>query len=291
MKQYLDVLNRVLLEGEKTSDRTGTGTIQLFDNTTMVFDMKDGFPLITTKKMAVKNIIRELLWFLSGDTNVHTLQEQGCHIWDGNYEAHRKELEEEAALFGCLPEEPEGDLGPIYGHQWRHWGATVPNESSFGPVYIDQIASLVSMIRNKPTSRRLIVSAWNVADIDRMALPPCHVLFQCHVREGKYIDMKMYQRSADMFLGVPFNIASYAFLLHMLAQQTDLIPGKFIHVLGNAHIYLDHLEQVAEQLGRDEYALPILHLNKAEDIFSYTLDDFHIENYTSHPAIKANMSV
>lgn len=285
MKQYLDVLNRVLLEGEKTSDRTGTGTIQLFDDTTMVFDMKDGFPLLTTKKMAVKNIIRELLWFLSGDTNVRTLQEQGCHIWDGNYDAHRKKIEEEAAEFGCFPLEPDGDLGPIYGYQWRRWYDFKTDS------FIDQIASLVSTIRNNPTSRRLIVSAWNVADIDNMALPPCHVLFQCHVREGKYLDMKMYQRSADMFLGVPFNIASYAFLLHMLAQQTDLIPGKFIHVLGNAHIYLDHLDQVTEQLGRSEYPLPTLKLNKAQDIFSYTLDDFHIENYTSHPAIKANMSV
>lgn len=290
MKQYLDVLNRILLDGEKTSDRTGTGTIQLFDDTTMVFDMKDGFPLLTTKKMAVKNIIRELLWFLSGDTNVRTLQEQGCHIWDGNYESHRKELEEESASFGCLPDEPDGDLGPIYGHQWRHWRIVHPL-NAFGESYIDQIDSLVSMIRNNPTSRRLIVSAWNVADIDKMALPPCHVLFQCHVREGKYLDMKMYQRSADMFLGVPFNIASYAFLLHMLAQQTGLIPGKFIHILGNAHIYLDHIDQVKEQLSRSPYVLPRLELSRAKDIFSYTLDDFRIEDYHSHPAIKAHMSV
>lgn len=262
------------------------------------YNMNDGFPLITTKKMFTRGIIEELLWFLSGDTNVRHLQEKDVHIWDGNYEAHHKALEEESEL-NCEPfRHEDGDLGPIYGHQWRHWDCCKvykpQGDGSLGPVfgsYIDQISSLVDMIKNDPTSRRLIVSAWNVADIDKMALPPCHVMFQCYVRRGRYLDMHMYQRSADMFLGVPFNIASYAFLLHILCDQTGYKPGWLVMSFGDAHIYQDHVEQVMEQCLRDPYPFPTLKLNHRDSIEDYEVSDFVIDGYQCHPAIKASMSV
>ncbi len=286
MKQYLETLRVVLENGEHRMDRTGTGIISLFAPPPMTFDLQKGFPLVTTKKMFLKGIVEELLWFLRGDTNVFHLQEKGVHIWDKNYEAHRIELELEAAHFGVEPEEEEGDLGPIYGHQWRHWD--VGNN-----MFIDQILSLVSMIKKNPMSRRLLVSAWNVADIDKMALPPCHVMFQCYVRDGKYLDMQMYQRSADMFLGVPFNIASYALLLCMLAMECNLTEGRLTITLGDAHIYEDHVEQVSEQLSREPYPLPSWVLSKDADagVMEFASDCLTLENYQCHPAIKAVMSV
>lgn len=290
---YEILLDHIYTFGEHRGDRTGTGTISMFAPPSLRYDMSDGFPLITTKKMFTRGIIEELLWFLRGDTNVRHLQEKGVHIWDGNYEAHRKALEEGAEL-----KHEDGDLGPIYGHQWRHWDCCKVykphGDGSLGPVYgsyIDQISSLVDMIKNDPTSRRLIVSAWNVADIDKMALPPCHVLFQCYVRMGEYLDMHMYQRSADMFLGVPFNIASYAFLLHILCDQTGYKPGRLVMSFGDAHIYQDHVEQVREQCLRAPYPFPTLKLNHRDRIEDYEVTDFVIENYQCHPAIKAPMSV
>lgn len=287
MKQYLDALRYVLDNGTRRGDRTGVGTISAFDCPTMVYDLQKGFPLVTTKKMFLRGVIEELLWFLRGSTNVRELQEKDVHIWDGNYEAFRKKIEEEAAHFGCLPDLEEGDLGPIYGHQWRRWDC--PNYGGYS-ASIDQISSLVSMIKNTPTSRRLIVSAWNVAQLEEMALPPCHVLFQCYVRDG-YLDLKLYQRSADMFLGVPFNISSYSLLLMMLAQQTDLMPGKFIHVIGDAHVYTNHIDQVRLQLERTPHTLPTMEIDKAEDIFSYTIENFHLKDYECDTPIKAPMAV
>lgn len=264
MRQYLDLLDFVLTKGVDKSDRTGTGTRSIFGYQ-MRFDMAEGFPLMTTKKLHTRSIIYELLWFLKGDTNVKYLHDNKVSIWDEWADS-------------------EGNLGPIYGHQWRHW-------DNYDNSFIDQISCVVEQIKKSPNSRRLIVSAWNVAQIDRMALPPCHCLFQFYVCNGK-LSLQLYQRSADIFLGVPFNIASYSMLLAMVAQVTHLGCGEFVHTLGDAHLYLNHLEQAREQLTREPYKLPTLKLNKKVDnIFDFTYEDIKIENYQSHPHIKADVSV
>ncbi|MED3727123.1 thymidylate synthase [Priestia filamentosa] len=264
MKQYLDLCQHILNNGTKKEDRTGTGTISTFGYQ-MRFDLKEGFPLVTTKKLHVKSIIHELLWFLAGDTNVAYLQENGVRIW--NEWADEK-----------------GELGPVYGHQWRSW--PTPNGES-----IDQISNLIKQIKETPDSRRLIVSAWNVADIENMALPPCHCLFQFYVADGK-LSCQLYQRSADVFLGVPFNIASYALLTMMIAKACDLEVGEFIHTLGDAHIYTNHIEQVKLQLTREERSLPKMKINKdVKNIFDFTYDDFELVGYDPHPHIKGAVSV
>ena len=249
MRQYLDLMRHVLRCGVDCDDRTGTGTRAVFGHQ-MRFDLAEGFPLLTTKRLHVKSIIHELLWFLSGSANINHLREQGVSIWD------------EWA-------DKKGDLGPVYGVQWRSWGG----RDGKG---IDQIANVVREIRSNPASRRLLVSAWNVAELDRMRLPPCHCLFQFHVAEGR-LSCQLYQRSADVFLGLPFNIASYSLLLMMLAQVTDLRPGEFIHVLGNAHLYKNHFAQARKQLRRKPKPLPIMHLNPAiRDVFQFRYEDFHV---------------
>lgn len=264
MKQYLDLLDHVLNHGVKNEDRTGTGTISTFGYQ-MRFNLEDGFPLLTTKKLHLKSIIYELLWFLNGDTNIKYLNEHKVRIWD--------EWADE-----------NGDLGNIYGYQWRSW--PTPNGES-----IDQISQIIDSIKNNPNSRRHIVSAWNVADLKNMALPPCHILFQFYVADGK-LSLQLYQRSADIFLGVPFNIASYAMLLKMVAQATGLKPFEFIHTLGDAHIYLNHIEQVKLQLTREPRKLPNLKINpEKKNIFDFEFDDFVLENYDSHPHIKGAISV
>lgn len=263
MKQYLDLLEHVVEHGSTKSDRTGTGTRSVFGYQ-MRFNLSEGFPLLTTKKLHLKSIIHELLWFLDGDTNIKYLQDNNVRIWN------------EWA-------DDNGDLGPVYGSQWRSW----PSEKG----HIDQISILVDSLRNNPDSRRHIVSAWNVGDLDKMALPPCHILFQFYVAEGK-LSCQLYQRSADIFLGVPFNIASYALLTMMVAQVTDLQAGEFIHTLGDAHIYLNHMDQVSEQLGREPYPMPQLTLNKEKkDIFDFVFDDFSLINYRAHPHIKGEIAV
>lgn len=264
MRQYLDLARRILTEGNKRGDRTGTGTISVFGHQ-MSFDLADGFPLLTTKKLHTKSIIYELLWFLRGDTNVHYLQEHGVRIWN--------EWADE-----------NGDLGPVYGHQWRSWPAHDGGT-------IDQIKNVVEMIKRTPESRRLIVSAWNVADIDQMKLPPCHTMFQFYVADGK-LSCQLYQRSGDVFLGVPFNIASYALLTMMMAQVCGLKPGKFIHTLGDAHIYLNHIEQIRLQLTREPYPLPTMRINPdVKDIFGFRYEDFELENYQCWPHIKGEVAV
>lgn len=264
MQQYLDLLKKIKAEGVVKSDRTGTGTKSIFGYQ-MRFDLSEGFPLLTTKKLHLRSIIHELLWFLSGDTNIGYLHDNKVTIWD-----------EWAS--------PDGDLGPIYGYQWRSWPA--PDGR-----HIDQIAAVVDSIRNNPDSRRHIVSAWNVADIDRMALPPCHALFQFYVAEGR-LSCQLYQRSADVFLGVPFNIASYALLTMMMAQVTGLKPGEFVHTFGDTHIYLNHMEQVDEQLARTPRKLPVMKLNPAVDsITGFRYEDFTLEGYDPYPAIKAPIAV
>ena len=264
MRQYLDLMERVLESGAEKHDRTGTGTLSIFGHQ-MRFDLAEGFPLITTKKLFTKAIIYELLWFLRGDTNVRWLQDHGISIWD--------EWADET-----------GDLGPVYGYQWRSWptrdGGT-----------IDQISDLISDIRRNPDSRRLIVTAWNPADVPNMALPPCHCLFQFYVANGR-LSCQLYQRSADIFLGVPFNIASYALLTMMVAQVTGVKAGEFIHTFGDAHLYLNHIEQAREQLSRNPFALPTMHLNpEVKDIFAFRYEDFRLENYQAHPHIKAKVAV
>ena len=264
MQQYLDLLARVLEEGTRKDDRTGTGTLSVFCHQ-MRFDLADGFPLVTTKKLHVKSIIHELLWFLSGDTKIRYLKEIGVSIWD--------EWADES-----------GDLGPVYGRQWRTWAA--PDGRT-----IDQISELVAAISSKPDSRRLIVSAWNPADIDRMALPPCHCLFQFYVAEGR-LSCQLYQRSADIFLGVPFNIASYALLTQMVAQVCGLRPGEFIHTLGDAHLYVNHLDQARLQLGREPRPLPVMQINAdVPSIFDFVYDDFELKDYDPHPHIRAEVAV
>lgn len=264
MKQYLDLLDHVLKNGVEKKDRTGTGTISVFGYQ-MRFNLGDGFPMLTTKKLHLKSILHELLWFLKGETNTRYLKENGVSIWD------------EWA-------NPNGELGHVYGYQWRSW----PSYNGEG---IDQIAAVVNSIKNNPDSRRHIVSAWNVADLDNMALPPCHVMFQFYVANGK-LSCSLYQRSADIFLGVPFNITSYALLTHMMAQVTGLQPGEFVHTLGDAHIYLNHLEQVKLQLTRQPMPLPLLQINpEVKNIFDFKFSDFQVLNYQSHPHIKGEISV
>lgn len=264
MKQYLDLLRRVLDEGTRKDDRTGTGTISIFGHQ-MRFDLADGFPLVTTKRMHLKSIIHELLWFISGDTNVRYLQDNGVRIWN------------EWAR-------PDGSLGPVYGYQWRSW-------PDYDGGHIDQLRRAVETLRRDPDSRRIIVSAWNVAQIDAMALPPCHAFYQFYVADGR-LSLQLYQRSGDLFLGVPFNIASYALLLLMVAQVTGLQPGTFVHTLGDAHIYHNHLDQVREQLSRSPYPLPQMHLNAAvTDLFAFRYDDFTLDGYVSHPPIRGVVAV
>jgi thymidylate synthase len=264
VRQYLDLMQRVLDEGVEKHDRTGTGTRSVFGHQ-MRFDLRRGFPLLTTKKLHLKSIIYELLWFLAGDTNIKYLKDHGVHIWDDWADAR-------------------GDLGPVYGQQWRSWPARDGGT-------IDQIANLVLTIRRNPDSRRLIVTAWNPADVDRMALPPCHCLFQFYVANGT-LSCQLYQRSADIFLGVPFNIASYALLTVMLAQVTGYQPGEFIHTLGDAHLYLNHLEQARMQLSRSPRPLPTMRLNpQIRDLDAFRYEDFVLEGYEAHPHIKAEVAV
>ena len=264
MQQYHDLMRHVLQHGVKKEDRTGTGTISVFGYQ-MRYNLQDGFPLLTTKKLHTKSIIHELLWFLKGDTNIAYLKENGVRIWDEWADA-------------------DGNLGPVYGYQWRSW----PTADG---AYIDQITQVINQIKNNPDSRRLIVSAWNVGDVNKMKLPPCHAFFQFYVANGK-LSCQLYQRSADIFLGVPFNIASYALLTHLVAQVCNLQVGDFVHTLGDAHLYSNHLEQVNLQLTRDEFPLPTLKLNAAIDsIFDFKFEDIAIENYQFHPAIKGEVAV
>lgn len=264
MRQYLDLMRHVMETGTTKTDRTGIGTISVFGYQ-MRFDLVNGFPLLTTKKMHLRSIIHELLWFLRGETNVRYLRENGVTIWDEWADA-------------------DGELGPIYGHQWRSW------DTADGTT-IDQIADVVEQIRARPDSRRLIVSAWNAGEIDKMALPPCHCLFQFYVADGR-LSCQLYQRSADIFLGVPFNIASYALLTQMMAQVAGLQPGEFIHTLGDAHLYLNHMEQALLQLSREPYPLPTMQLNPAvRSIFDFVYDDFQLLDYRSHPRIVAPIAV
>ncbi len=264
MQQYLELMRHVKNSGIKKEDRTGTGTLSVFGYQ-MRFDLQQGFPAVTTKKLHFRSIIHELLWFLKGDTNIRYLQENGVSIWD--------EWADE-----------NGDLGPVYGSQWRSW-------PTYDGKAIDQISNVIEQIRTNPDSRRMIVSAWNPAMVDKMALPPCHALFQFYVADGK-LSCQLYQRSADIFLGVPFNIASYALLTMMIAQVTNLKAGEFIHTLGDAHLYLNHLEQVDTQLARDPYPLPHMKINpQTTSIFDFCYDDFELINYKSHPAIKAPIAV
>ncbi|MCD8179035.1 MAG: thymidylate synthase [Tannerellaceae bacterium] len=264
MKQYLELLDRVLKEGVKKEDRTGTGTYSVFGHQ-MRFNMEEGFPLLTTKKLHVKSIIYELLWFLKGDTNAKYLQDHGVRIWN--------EWADE-----------NGDLGHIYGFQWRSW-------PDYKGGSIDQISQAVEAIKNTPDSRRIIVSAWNVADLENMNLPPCHAFFQFYVADGK-LSLQLYQRSADIFLGVPFNIASYALLLQMMAQVTGLKAGDFVHTLGDAHIYTNHLDQVKLQLSREPKKLPVMEINpEVKDIFSFQYEDFVLKEYDAHPHIKGVVAV
>ncbi|HMB68805.1 MAG TPA: thymidylate synthase [bacterium] len=264
MKPYLDLMRRILDEGERRDDRTGTGTIGVFGHQ-LRFDLSQGFPLVTTKKVHVRSIVHELLWFLRGETNVRSLRESGVTIWD--------EWADE-----------QGELGPVYGKQWRSW-ETVDGRT------VDQIAAVLDAIRETPHSRRLVVSAWNVGDLERMALPPCHLLFQFHVARGR-LSCQLYQRSADVFLGVPFNIASYALLTHLVARSAGLEPGDFVHTFGDAHLYLNHLEQARTQLAREPRPLPTLHLAPdVDDLFGFRYEDIRIENYDPHPRIRATVSV
>ncbi|MBR1426844.1 MAG: thymidylate synthase [Paludibacteraceae bacterium] len=264
MRQYLDLIDRVLTEGVRKEDRTGTGTLSVFGHQ-MRFDLSEGFPLLTTKKLHLKSIIYELLWFLRGDTNVRYLQEHGVRIWNEWADA-------------------DGELGPVYGHQWRSW-------PDYNGGTIDQIALVQQQIRTNPDSRRLIVSAWNVAEVNRMALPPCHTLFQFYVADGR-LSLQLYQRSADIFLGVPFNIASYALLLQMMAQATGLQPGSFVHTLGDAHIYLNHLDQVRLQRTREPRPLPTMRINPdIKDVFGFQYEDFELINYNPHPHIAGTVAV
>ena len=262
MKQYLQILRDILDHGEKREDRTGTGTLSLFGYQTR-FNLAEGFPLLTTKKMHMKSIIHELLWFLRGETNIRYLKEHQVTIWDEWADA-------------------SGELGPVYGYQWRNWGGTG----------IDQIASVIGQIKKDPTSRRHIVSAWNVADLPKMALQPCHVMFQFYVHKDERLSCQMYQRSADVFLGVPFNIASYSLLTMMMAQVTGLKAGEFVHTFGDVHLYLNHVEQAKLQISREPKKIPVMKINpKVKSIFEFSFEDFSLENYEPHPAIRAPIAV
>lgn len=264
MRQYLDLLDHIMTTGTLRSDRTGTGTRSVFGYQ-MRFNLADGFPLLTTKKLHLRSIIYELLWFMQGDTNVHYLQQNGVRIWNEWADA-------------------DGDLGPIYGKQWRSW-------PDYDGGSIDQISNAIETIKKSPDSRRILVCAWNVAQVGQMALPPCHTLFQMYVSEGR-LSLQLYQRSGDVFLGVPFNIASYALLTMMIAQVTGLEPGDFVHTLGDAHIYTNHFDQVREQLSREPRPLPTMRINpEVKDIFSFKYEDFTLENYNPHPHIKGVVAV
>ena len=264
MKQYLDLLDRILTEGHKKTDRTGTGTLSVFGNQ-MRFNLEDGFPLLTTKKLHLKSIIYELLWFLRGDTNVRWLQEHGVRIWN--------EWADE-----------NGELGPVYGHQWRSW-------PDYNGGTIDQIQNVIDLIKNHPDSRRMMVSAWNPAEVEQMALPPCHCLFQFYVADDR-LSLQLYQRSADTFLGVPFNIASYTLLLQMMAQVTGLKPGEFVHTTGDTHLYLNHLEQARLQLTRTPRPFPTMKINPdVKNLFDFKYEDFELEGYNPYDHIKAEVSV
>lgn len=296
MKQYLELLDKICREGVERGDRTGTGTRGIFGHQ-MRFDLSEGFPLLTTKRLFLKGVIYELLWFLRGDTNIKYLVDNGVHIWDSDAFRYYNEL---CVRHGVLPVDRDtflaaagvespiegyrfGDLNNVYGYQWRSWPTP-------GGEAIDQIAKVIDTIKHNPNSRRMIVSAWNVADVDSMALPPCHTMFQFYVAEGR-LSCMLYQRSGDTFLGVPFNIASYALLTMMIAKECGLEPGEFIHTLGDAHLYLNHLEQAAEQLSREPRKLPTMHLNPdVKSIFDYRYEDFTLEGYDPHPAIKAPLS-
>ena len=264
MQQYLDLLKHIMDNGTSKPDRTGTGTRSCFGHQ-LRFNLQEGFPLVTTKRLHLKSIIYELLWFLKGETNIRYLKEHGVSIWD--------EWADE-----------NGELGPVYGKQWRRW------EGADGKVY-DQVEALIDQLKRNPDSRRMIISAWNVAELDQMALMPCHCLFQFYVADGK-LSCQLYQRSADVFLGVPFNIASYALLMMMIAQVCDLQPGEFVHSFGDVHLYNNHVEQAKLQLSRKPFPLPTMHLNPSvKDIFGFSFDDFRLENYQFHPAIKAPVAV
>lgn len=298
MKQYLDLLRRIKTEGVVKSDRTGTGTRSVFGHQ-MRFDLSEGFPLLTTKRVFLKGVIHELLWFLAGDTNIKYLVDNGVHIWDNDAYRFYKELCAKSGVEPITMEEflaaaqqqtpspiagyAYGDLNHVYGYQWRSWGR--PNGEA-----IDQVKQVIETIKNNPDSRRMIVSAWNVADVEDMALPPCHVLFQFYVANGK-LSCQLYQRSADTFLGVPFNIASYALLTMMIARECGLEAGEFVHTLGDTHLYLNHMEQVDEQLSREPRSLPKMHLNPdVKSVFDFRYEDFTLEGYDPHPTIKAPMS-
>lgn len=296
MRQYLELLDKICRDGVVRDDRTGTGTKGIFGYQ-MRFDLREGFPLVTTKKLFLKGVIYELLWFLKGDTNIKYLVDHGVHIWDSDAFRYYNEL---CVQHGVLPVDKDtflaaagvespiegyrfGDLNNVYGYQWRSW------PSGDGGA-IDQIKKVIETIKTNPNSRRMIVSAWNVADVDSMALPPCHTMFQFFVAEGR-LSCQLYQRSGDTFLGVPFNIASYALLTMMIAKECGLEPGEFVHTLGDAHLYLNHIEQAQEQLAREPRKLPVMHLNPdVTSIFDYTYEDFTLEGYDPHPAIKAPLS-
>ena len=296
MRQYLELLDKIRRDGVVRGDRTGTGTKGIFGYQ-MRFDLRDGFPLVTTKRLFLKGVIYELLWFLRGDTNIKYLVDNGVHIWDSDAYRYYNEL---CVRHGVLPVDKDtflaaagvespiegyrfGDLNNVYGYQWRSW----PTGDGGA---IDQIIKVIETIKTNPNSRRMIVSAWNVADVDNMALPPCHTMFQFFVAEGR-LSCQLYQRSGDTFLGVPFNIASYALLTMMIAKECGLEPGEFVHTLGDAHLYLNHLEQAEEQLSREPRKLPTMHLNpEVNSIFDYTFEDFTLEGYDPHPAIKAPLS-
>ena len=264
MRQYLDLMRHVRVHGVRKDDRTGTGTLSVFGYQ-MRFDLSQGFPLVTTKKLHLRSIIHELLWFLKGDTNVRYLRDNGVTIWDEWADVH-------------------GDLGPVYGYQWRSWPAADGR-------HIDQISQVIDQIKNTPDSRRIIVNAWNVGEIDNMALPPCHMMFQFYVAEGR-LSCQLYQRSADIFLGVPFNIASYALLTMMIAHVSELAPGDFVHTLGDAHLYTNHLEQADEQLSRKPNPLPVMKINpEVKSIFDFKFEDFELVGYEAHPHIKAAVAV
>ena len=296
MRQYLELLDKICRDGVVRGDRTGPGTKGIFGYQ-MRFDLREGFPLVTTKRLFLKGVIYELLWFLRGDTNIKYLVDNGVHIWDSDAYRYYNEL---CVRHGVLPVDKDtflaaagvespiegyrfGDLNNVYGYQWRSW----PTGDGGA---IDQIKKVIETIKSNPNSRRMIVSAWNVADVDSMALPPCHTMFQFFVAEGR-LSCQLYQRSGDTFLGVPFNIASYALLTMMIAKECGLEPGEFVHTLGDAHLYLNHLEQAAEQLSREPRKLPTMHLNpEVKSIFDYTFEDFTLEGYDPHPAIKAPLS-
>lgn len=293
MKQYHDLLGRILDEGVKKEDRTGTGTLSVFGHQ-MRFDLSEGFPLVTTKKLHLKSIVHELLWFLAGDTNIRYLAQNKVRIWDDwPYERFKssadfdgediREFAQMVAENGAFAEK-WGELGPVYGYQWRSW----PDPDG---AHVDQIRQVLEMLNHNPDSRRMLVCAWNVGQVPKMALPPCHCLFQFYVAEGK-LSCQLYQRSADTFLGVPFNIASYALLTHMVAHVTGLQPGEFVHTFGDAHLYLNHLDQAKEQLSRDFRSLPTLELNsEVKSLFDFKYEDIAIHGYDPHPHIKAAVSV